>query len=116
MTKSERNTNKIQQRANVTQIQVNILLPISQISFKSFVSYTNNRNILVSFFGRTFSSHLLVFIFEEKYVAILDKKPASEYVDNNILFNGLITNKDTIVWSHITTFEKIWLLEKAVNM
>jgi hypothetical protein len=108
--------NKIQQRAIVTQIQVNILLPISQISFKSFVSYTNNRNILVSFFGRTFSSDSLVFIFDEKYVAILDKKPASEYVDNDILFNGLFTNKDTIVWSHIATFEKIWLLEKAVNM
>jgi len=107
---------EIQQRANVTQIQVNILLPISQISFKSFVSYTNNRNILVSFFDRTFSSDSLVFIFEEKYVAILDKKPASEFVDNNTVFYGLITNKDTIVWSHITTFEKIWLLEKAVNM
>jgi len=107
---------KIQQRAIVTQIQVNILLPISQISFKSFVSYTDNRNILVSFFDRTFSSDSLVFIFEEKYVAILDKKPASEFVDNNTEFYGLITNKDTIVWSHIATFEKIWLLEKAVNM
>ncbi len=107
---------KIQQRAIVTQIQVNILLPISQISFKSFVSYTDNRNILVSFFDRTFSSDSLVFIFEEKYVAILDKKQASEYVDNNTVFYGLITNKDTIVWSHIATFEKIWLLEKAVNM
>ncbi|MDW0154565.1 MAG: hypothetical protein QOK68_08170 [Nitrososphaeraceae archaeon] len=107
---------EIQQRANVTQIQVNILVPISQISFKSFVSYTNNKNILVSFFDRTFSSDSLVFIFEEKYVAILDKKPASEFVDNNTVFYGLITNKDTIVWSHITTFEKIWLLEKAVNM
>jgi hypothetical protein len=88
---------EIQQRANVTQTQVNILLPISQISFKSFVSYTNNRNILVSFFDRTFSSDSLVFIFEEKYVAILDKKPASEFVDNNAVFYGLITNKDTIV-------------------
>ena len=107
---------EIQQRANVTQIQVIILLPISQISFKSFVSYTNNRNILVSFFDRTFSSDSLVFIFEEKYVAILDKKPASEFVDNNTVFYRLITNKNTIVWSHIATFEKIWLLEKAVNM
>jgi hypothetical protein len=108
--------NKIQQRAIVTQIQVNILLPISQISFKSFVSYTNNRNILVSFFDRTFTSDSLVFIFDEKYVAILNKKPASEYVDNDILFYGLITNRDTIVGSHIATFEKIWQLEKAVNM
>ena len=107
---------EIQQRANVTQIQVNILLPISQISFKSFVSYTDNRNILISFFDRTFSSDSLVFIFEEKYVAILDKIPSSEFVDNNTVFYGLITNKDTIVWSHIATFEKIWLLEKAVNM
>ena len=107
---------KIQQRAIVTQIHVNILLPISEISFKSFVSYTNNRNILVSFFDGTFSSDSLVFIFEEKYVAILDKKPASEFVDDNTVFYGLITNNDTIVWSHITTFEKIWLLEKAVNM
>lgn len=107
---------KIQQRAIVTQIQVNILLPISEISFKSFVSYTNNSNILVSFFDGTFSSDSLVFIFEEKYVAILDKKPTSEFVDDNTVFYGLITNKDTIVWSHISTFEKIWLLEKAVNM
>jgi hypothetical protein len=107
---------KIQQRAVVTQIQVNILLPISQISFKSFLSYTDNRNILISFFDRTFSSDSLVFIFEEKYVAILDKTQASEFVDSNTIFYGLITNKDTIVWSHIDTFEKIWLLEKAVNM
>jgi hypothetical protein len=106
----------MQQRATVTQIHVNILLPISEISFKSFVSYTNNRNILVSFFDGTFSSDSLVFIFDEKYVAILDKKPASEFVDDNTVFYALITNKDTIVWSHITTFEKIWLLEKAVNM
>ena len=107
---------KIQQRATVTEIHVNILLPISEISFKSFVSYTNNRNILVSFFDGMFSSDSLVFIFEEKYVAILDKKPAFEFVDDNTVFYGLITNKDTIVWSHITTFEKIWLLEKAANM
>jgi hypothetical protein len=53
---------------------------------------------------------------QEKYVAIMDKKPVSEFVDNDILFYGLITNKDTIVWSHIAIFEKIWLLEKAVNM
>jgi hypothetical protein len=46
----------------------------------------------------------------------MDKKPVSEFVDNDILFYGLITNKDTIVWSHIAIFEKIWLLEKAVNM
>ena len=107
---------KIQQRAIVTQIHVNILLPISEISFKSFVSNTNNRNILVSFFDGTFSSDSLVIIFEEKNVAILDKKPASEFVDDYTVFYGLITNKDTIVWPHITTFEKIWLLEKAVNM
>jgi hypothetical protein len=81
-----------------------------------FVSYTDNRNILISFFGRTFSSDSLVFIFEEKYVAILDKIPSSEFVDSNTIFYGLITNKDTIVSSHIDTFEKIWLLEKAVNM
>ena len=107
---------KIQQRAIVTQIHVNILLPISEISFKSFISNTNNRNILVGFFDGTFSSDSLVIIFEEKYVAILDKKPTSEFVDDNTVFYGLITNKDTIVLSHITTFEKIWLLEKAVNM
>ena len=107
---------KIKQRAFVTQIQVKILLPISQISFKSFVSYTDNRNILISFFDRPFSSDSLVFIFEEKYVAILDKIPSSEFVDNNTIFYGLITNKDAIVSSHIDTFEKIWLLEKAVNM
>ena len=80
---------EIQQRANVTQIQINILLPISQISFESFVSYTNNKNILVSFFDRTFSSDSLVFIFEEKYVAILDKKPASEFVREDVDHNLL---------------------------
>jgi hypothetical protein len=107
---------KIQQRAFVTQIQVNILLPISEIIFNSFVSYADNKNILVSFFDRTFSSDSLVFIFEEKYVAIIDRKPTSESVDNDTVFYGLITNKDSTVWSHISTFEKIWLLEKAVNM
>jgi hypothetical protein len=107
---------KIQQRAFVTQIQVSILLPISEIIFNSFISYADNKNILVSFFDRTFSSDSLVFIFEEKYVAIIDRKPTSESVDNDTVFYGLITNKDTTVWSHIATFEKIWLLEKAVNM
>jgi hypothetical protein len=107
---------KIRQRALVTQMQVNILLPISQISFKSDISYTDNKNILISFFDRTLSSDSLVFIFEEKYVAILDKIPASEFADNSTFFYGLITNKNSTVWSHIETFEKIWLLERAVNM
>jgi uncharacterized membrane protein len=107
---------KIQQRSFVTQIQVNILLPSSEIIFENLVSRNDNRNILVCFFDRTFSSDSLVFIFEEKYVAIIDRKPTSETVDNDTVFYGLITNKDAIVWSHITTFEKIWVLEKAVNM
>lgn len=107
---------KIQQRSFVTQIQVNILLPISEIIFKSLVSYNDNRNILVSFFDRAFSSDSLVFIFEEKYVAIIDRKPTFESADNDTIFYGLITNKNTTVWSHIATFEKIWVLEKAVNM
>jgi hypothetical protein len=107
---------KMQQRASVTQIQVSILLPISEIIFNSFVSYADNKNILVSFFDRTFSSDSLVFVFEEKYVAIIDRKPTSESANNDTVFYGLITNKDTTVRSHTTTFEKIWLLEKAVNM
>jgi len=107
---------KIQQRSFVTQIQVNILLPSSEIIFENLVSCNDNKNILVCFFDRTFSSDSLVFIFEEKYVAIIDRKPTSETVDNDTVFYGLITNKDAIVWSHITTFEKIWVLEKAVNM
>ena len=107
---------EIQQRAIVTQIQVNILLPISQTSFESLITYTHNRNILVGFFDRSLSSDSLVFIFEEKYVAILNKKLTSKSVDYNNVFYGLITNKDTIVWSHIAAFEKIWLIEKAVNM
>jgi hypothetical protein len=107
---------KIQQKAIATNMQVNILIPISQINFKSFLPYGNNRNIFISFFDRNFSSDSLVFIFEEKYVAILDRKPASENIDNNTAFYGLITNKDTLVWSHIATFEKVWLLEKALNM
>ena len=107
---------KIQRRAIATRIQVNILIPISQMNFKSFPSYGDNRNIFISFFDRNFSSDSLVFIFEEKYVAILDKKSTDEIVDNNNEFYGLITNKDTLVWSHVATFEKIWLLEKAVNM
>ena len=107
---------KIQQRAVVTEIQVNILLPSSEIIFKSLVSYNDNRNILVSFFDRAFSSNSLVFIFEEKYVAIMDRKPASEFVNNDAAVYALITNKDTTVWSHIDTFEKIRALEKAVNM
>ena len=107
---------KIQQRAVVTEIQANILLPSSEIIFKSLVSYNENRNILVSFFDRAFSSNSLVFIFEEKYVAIMDRKPASEFVNNDAAVYALITNKDTTVWSHIDTFEKIRALEKAVNM
>ena len=107
---------KIQQGAFFTQIQVNILLPSSETIFKNLVSHNDNRHILVSFFDRTFSSDSLVFIFEEKYVAIIDRKPTSESVDSDTVFYGLITNNDTIVWPHITTFEKIWVLEKAVNM
>jgi hypothetical protein len=107
---------KIQQRAMATQIQVNILMPISQINFKYFPPYGNNRNIFVTFFDRNFSSDSLVFIFDQKYVAILDKKPTDENANNKNVLYGLITNKDTLVWSHVATFEKIWLLEKAVNM
>lgn len=106
---------EIQQRAIVTPIQVSILVPITQTSFES-LSYTDNRNILVSFFDRSLNSDSLVFIFEEKYVAILNKKLISKSVDNNAVFYGLITNKDTEVWSHVATFEKIRLVEKAVNL
>jgi hypothetical protein len=106
---------EIQQRAIVTPIQVSILVPITQSSFES-LSYTDNRNILVSFFDRSLNSDSLVFIFDEKYVAILNKKLISKSVDNNAVFYGLITNKDTEVWSHVATFEKIRLVEKAVNL
>jgi hypothetical protein len=91
-------------------------MPISQINFKYFPPYGNNRNIFVTFFDRNFSSDSLVFIFDQKYVAILDKKPTDENANNKNVLYGLITNKDTLVWSHVATFEKIWLLEKAVNM
>jgi hypothetical protein len=106
---------KIQQRAFLTQIQVNILLPSSEIFFKSLVSYNENNNILISYFDRTWSTDSLVIIFEEKYVAIIDRK-TSESVDNDTVFYGLITNKATVVWSHLAAFEKIWMLERAVNM
>jgi hypothetical protein len=46
----------------------------------------------------------------------MDRKPTSESVDNDAAAHALITNKDTTVWSHIDTFEKIRALEKAVNM
>jgi len=107
---------KIQQRSFVTQIQVNIILPSSEIIFKSSVSYNDNKNILVGFFDRSFSSDSLVFILDEKFVAIIDRKPKSESVDSDTVFYGLITNKVTIVRSHIAAFEKMWALDKAVNM
>lgn len=108
--------NEIQQRAKNTQMIVNILLPINHINNENVLSYGENRNIFISYFDRSFSSDALVFIFEENHVAILDRKPKDETVENNNVFYGLITNKDTLVWSHVATFEKIWLLEKAVNM
>lgn len=108
--------NEIQQRAKDTQMIVNILIPINHINIGNLLSYPDNRNILISFFDRSFSSDALVFIFEEKHVAILDRKSTDVTVENNDVFYGLITNKDTLVWSHVATFERIWLLEKAVNM
>ncbi|HEY7696623.1 MAG TPA: hypothetical protein VH797_11055, partial [Nitrososphaeraceae archaeon] len=107
---------EIQQRAIVYPMQINILLPINQTILDNIISYPDNRNILVNFFDRPLNSNSLVFIFEEKYVAILDRKPTSGIVDNNTVFYGLITNKDKIVEAHISVFEKIWLVEKAVNM
>ena len=108
--------NEIQQRAKITQMIVNILLPINHINYGNVLSYGENRNIFISYFDRNFSSDALVFIFEEKHVAILDRKPKDGTPENNNVFYGLITNKETLVWSHVATFEKIWLLEKAVNM
>jgi hypothetical protein len=107
---------EIQQMVVIGQIQINILLPINQTTLESLISYTDNRNVLVSFFDRSLNSDSLVFIFEDNYAAILDRKLSSSGVDHNTVFYGLITSKDTIVWPHIAAFEKIWLVEKAVNL
>lgn len=106
---------EIQQRALIGQLQVNFLLPVSQSRFEGLISYTDNKNILVSFFDRPLSSGPLIIIFEENIVAILDRKLTSSNIDNNMVYCGLITNKETIVRSQVA-FEKIWLVEKAVNL
>jgi hypothetical protein len=101
---------KIDQR-----ILIRLLIPTSVVNdeflYNSLKALKENPNIMIRYFEKTLTTDSMIIVVDLKKVIVLDTKTNN----NNNKYFAIFTNKEESVFTYISSFEKIWLLEKVMK-
>ena len=67
---------------------------------------------MIRYFEKTLTTDSMIIVVDLKKVIVLDTKNNN---NNNNKYFAIFTNKEESVFTYISSFEKIWLLEKVMK-
>jgi hypothetical protein len=103
---------KIQQR-----ILIRLLIPTSVVNDEFlYNSLKVNPNIMIRYFEKTLTTDSMILVVDLQKVIVWDTKTNKNNNNkNNNKYFAIYTNKEESVFTYISSFEKIWLLEKVMK-
>lgn len=102
---------KIQQRT-----LIRLLIPTSVVNNESlYNSLRENPNIMIRYFEKTLTTDSMILVVDLKKVIVWDTKTKNNNDDDNKKYFAIFTNKEEAVFTYVSSFEKIWLLEKVMK-
>ena len=101
---------KIQQKT-----LIRLLIPTSVVNNESlYNSLRENPNIMIRYFEKKLTTDSMILVVDLKKVIVWDTK-ANNNNDDNKKYFAIFTNKEESVFTYVSSFEKIWLLEKVMK-
>jgi sugar-specific transcriptional regulator TrmB len=101
---------RIQQRT-----LIRLLIPTSVVNNESlYNSLRENPNIMIRYFEKRLTTDSMILVVDLKKVIVWDTK-ANNNNDDNKKYFAIFTNKEESVFTYVSSFEKIWLLEKVMK-
>ena len=102
---------KIQQRT-----LIRLLIPTSVVNNESlYNSLRENPNIMIRYFEKKLTTDSMILVVDLKKVIVWDTKTNNNNNDDNKKYFAIFTNKEESVFTYVSSFEKIWLLEKVMK-
>ena len=111
--------NTLKEKIQQDGILIRLLVPISINDESLHYSLIKNPNVMIRYFEKTLTSDSMILIADLQKVIVWDTKNGKNHNnnDNNITqrYFATFTNREESVFTYISSFEKIWLLEKVMK-
>ncbi len=96
-------------------ILIRLLIPTSVVNDEFlYNSLRENPNIMIRYFEKTLTTDSMILVVDLQKVIVWDTKTKNNKNNNNKYF-AIFTNKEESVFTYVSSFEKIWLLEKVMK-
>ena len=113
--------NILKEKIQRDKILIRLLVPISindNDNNKSLhLSLKENPNVMLRYLEKTLTSDSMILVVDLQKVIVWDtKKDNNNNTDNNNnKYFAIFTNREESVFTYVSSFEKIWLLEKVIK-
>jgi sugar-specific transcriptional regulator TrmB len=98
-------------------ILIRLLIPTSVVNDEFlYNSLRENPNIMIRYFEKTLTTDSMILVVDLQKVIVWDTKiKNNNNNNNNNKYFAIFTNKEESVFTYVSSFEKIWLLEKVMK-
>jgi sugar-specific transcriptional regulator TrmB len=98
-------------------ILIRLLIPTSVVNDEFlYNSLRENPNIMIRYFEKTLTTDSMILVVDLQKVIVWDTKiNNNNNNNNNNKYFAIFTNKEESVFTYVSSFEKIWLLEKVMK-
>ena len=97
-------------------ILIRLLIPTSVVNDEFlYNSLRENPNIMIRYFEKTLTTDSMILVVDLQKVIVWDTKTKNNNNNNNNKYFAIFTNKEESVFTYVSSFEKIWLLEKVMK-
>jgi len=97
-------------------ILIRLLIPTSVVNDEFlYNSLRENPNIMIRYFEKTLTTDSMILVVDLQKVIVWDTKTKNNKNNNNNKYFAIFTNKQESVFTYVSSFEKIWLLEKVMK-
>ena len=97
-------------------ILIRLLIPTSVVNDEFlYNSLRENPNIMIRYFEKTLTTDSMILVVDLQKVIVWDTKIKNNKNNNNNKYFAIFTNKEESVFTYVSSFEKIWLLEKVMK-
>ena len=116
--------NTLKEKIQKDRILIRLLVPISINDESLHHSLIENPNVMLRYFEKTLTSDSMILVADLQKVIVWDTKKGNNNNNNNNNNNGnnsieryfaIFTNREEFVFTYVSSFEKIWLLEKVMK-
>ena len=109
--------NALREKIKHRRILIRLLIPTSVVKNNDeslYNSLIENPNIMIRYFDKTLTTDSMILVVDLQKVIVLDTKTKTNNNNDNKYF-AIFTNKEESVFTYVSSFEKIWLLEKVMK-